>query len=340
MTALIFPVTCALLLFAGTPISCLQCESEDAAELTEEKDGNMYKLTCNTRLEASFARWEINDNVYQNRLPPGYRANGFDIEFELYDGVLDFRCFFLLASGGVACSNPHQVAPGGTDEYYILRECPQPRLTILNLKNVSTMYMGFDETATRNLIVNLTKCDDKGCTIRNCTVNRATEVVMDVTPVGVFYERNTELLVSDSSYGCEEVKIYIPCNTMEPTENITISSNTATIVENLTSTFCTFGEVVEHRICVHTNETKCYENDTAPVFVNTTNEPPSLEIRGIKSGTAIISLFCKVKTDCVGINDVMAFNYKIYVNGAAGTTVLCWITAVLIVLSGVLLNSE
>ena len=96
----------------------LQCESEDTTQLTEEKDGSMYKLTCNTSLEARFPRWEINDNVYQvNHLPPGFSASGFDIEFELNNGVLDFRCFFLLASGGVACSNLLRVASGGRGNY-------------------------------------------------------------------------------------------------------------------------------------------------------------------------------------------------------------------------------
>jgi hypothetical protein len=157
--------------------------------------------------------------------------------------------------------------------------------------------------------------------------------------VDVFYGNDTELSV-DSSYDCGEYKIYIPYDTMAPTENIHISSNTETIVENLTSTFCNFGEVVEHRICVHTDETKCYENEAAaPVFVNTENEPPSLDVRGIESKTAIISLFCKKTSDCVGFNDVMAFNYEIHVDGAAGATV-SWISAALIVLSGVLLNSE
>ena len=199
------------------------------------------------------------------------------------------------------------------------------------------MYMGFKENAARDLIVNITKCDDdcmieksKDCTIEKSTNSSETEVEIDVAPVDVFYGNNAKLSVNYTSDDCGELIIYIPSNIMEPTgqteflyylfnyawslaENKTISSSTATIVKNLTSTFCNFyPDTVEHRICVHTNETKCYEIEPeAPVFVNTTNEPPSLEARRIESGTEV-SLFCKKDDiDCVGLNYALAFNYKI-----------------------------
>ena len=80
------------------------------------------------------------------------------------------------------------------------------------------MYMGFKETATRTLIVKLTKCDNKNCMIENSAVLvNKTEVEIAVTPVNVFYGNDTELSVNDSSYDCGEYKIYIPYDTMAPT---------------------------------------------------------------------------------------------------------------------------
>ena len=78
-------------------------------------DGETVKLTCSTTLPATYARWEIDDQLYEsNHLPPGFIANGFDIEFIFKGVIIDFRCYFkIFLEGSVIniCSMVSRISP-------------------------------------------------------------------------------------------------------------------------------------------------------------------------------------------------------------------------------------
>lgn len=74
-------------------------------------EGEMITLTCSTNLPAIFARWEIDDNLYDAaHLPPGFTTNGLNLEFILETRV-NIRCFFKVISGGSICSPEAIVIP-------------------------------------------------------------------------------------------------------------------------------------------------------------------------------------------------------------------------------------
>ena len=82
-------------------------------------EGETVKLTCSTDLPATYSRWEIDDQVYEsNHLPPGFTANGFDIEFVFRGNTVQFRCFLKIYSEGSdrnICSNPYRITPRGDE---------------------------------------------------------------------------------------------------------------------------------------------------------------------------------------------------------------------------------
>ena len=69
-------------------------------DIVTASEGELITLMCSTNLPALFPRWRINDNEYKvSLLPPGFTADGLNLEFTFRTRV-NISCFFRVISDG------------------------------------------------------------------------------------------------------------------------------------------------------------------------------------------------------------------------------------------------
>ncbi|CAI8013383.1 hypothetical protein GBAR_LOCUS8495, partial [Geodia barretti] len=326
---LLVSVLCVLV-FAGTPIACFECvEGEYNTRLTPESkiadEGETVKLTCSTDLPATYSRWEIDDQVYEsNHLPPGFTANGFDIEFVFGGRVVDFRCFFKIFSEGSdmnICSSLSRITPRNARDGDETPSCLTPRVSFLNRGDIANIYMGFQEVKNRSISVNYRKRSDFNCTTERITPVNETEIDVTLSPLAKFYNNDVIVTITDDEDedDCGGTSFEIP--NMQPTGYNFIEVNNNT--DDLSNQYCDIGRmynrtvsfsVIEHKMCIYSRNRRvtecfdslCNEQDTICADEN------KLLVQNETENETVVSIFCTNTQNCTGNNsDFMVYNNEI-----------------------------
>ena len=83
-------------------------------DIVTASEGELITLMCSTTTH--FPRWRINDNEYKvTLLPPGFTADGLNLEYIFETSRVNISCFFRVIAGGSVvdiCSPNTIVVPG------------------------------------------------------------------------------------------------------------------------------------------------------------------------------------------------------------------------------------
>ena len=85
------------------------------ASLTRNEEETV-NLQCVTRIEATYPRWIIGNQVFTvTNLPSAFTVDRSNISFP-FDGNVEIRCFYTVFSSGSVvnvCSNPSRIVSNG-----------------------------------------------------------------------------------------------------------------------------------------------------------------------------------------------------------------------------------